>query len=422
MRTLAIAAVIATLVSAACTDSTRSPVEPRSTASDLPPSSNLLGQLGSQFVQISAGDFHTCALRLNGAFYCWGGDDVGQVGIAPTGTCDLVVGTGEPCVPEPTRITGSGVVRGIPIPLDIASTVSAGGSHTCVVSFARAWCWGANNVGQTGVAGGGAVVATPTPASTSTAFLTLDAGGSVTCALSLASSLYCWGERYSNTSLGTTPTFYAQIPGYGIRVSVAQTNGCVQSLTGVWRCFGDNQRGELATDPAILQESVPLIATALTATAKHITTSNFYMCADLANGTVSCVGNNADLQLGGSPVSGPGSISYTTVVVGGGMRLHGAAAGGNHVCAIDDDSHAWCWGENTNAELGNGGGANTDVPQAVLGGIRFRALAAGGSHTCGIAVDNTIYCWGANRHGQLGDPAYVLSRAFAPQPTAPPKG
>ena len=43
------------------------------------------------------------------------------------------------------------------------------------------------------------------------------------------------------------------------------------------------------------------------------------------------------------------------------------------------------------------------TPVAVAGGLRFRQMRAGSFHTCGVTTANVAYCWGLNSDGQLGD-------------------
>jgi len=81
-----------------------------------------------------------------------------------------------------------------------------------------------------------------------------------------------------------------------------------------------------------------------------------------------------------------------------------------HSCGLAAGA-AYCWGDNTFGQLGNGSTADSPVPVAVAGGLSFNALSAGGfppcsgvpcpagavgtSHTCGLTSNRAAYCWGA---------------------------
>ena len=93
------------------------------------------------------------------------------------------------------------------------------------------------------------------------------------------------------------------------------------------------------------------------------------------------------------------------------------SAGRDHSCALTRDGRAFCWGSNDVGQLlATEGGpsscrldpipvarACSTTPLPVLADIRFLAVSAGGVHTCGLAVDRTVYCWGDNSEAQLGD-------------------
>lgn len=86
----------------------------------------------TSLVEISYGEpspAHTCALLENGEVWCWGANDRGQLG---DGTTDDRM--------APARV-----------PLDWASSISAGGAHTCAIAGTSIHCWGANDHGQLGV-------------------------------------------------------------------------------------------------------------------------------------------------------------------------------------------------------------------------------------------------------------------------------
>ena len=42
------------------------------------------------------------------------------------------------------------------------------------------------------------------------------------------------------------------------------------------------------------------------------------------------------------------------------------------------------------------------APTAVIGDHWFRTLARGGAHSCGIDTDGVLWCWGNNSQRQLG--------------------
>lgn len=129
-----------------------------------------------------------------------------------------------------------------------------------------------------------------------------------------------------------------------------------------------------------------------------------HTCAIKDDGTVWCFGDNSDGQLGNS---GFGSSDSTTPVqtsgFGAGRTAVQVAAGERHTCALLDNGEVWCWGAGGNNELANGAIQNTDPVKVPLGsGITASRIYVGGRVSCALTSDNRLTCWGQNHKGQTG--------------------
>lgn len=104
---------------------------------------------GLAFLTVSVGSSHSCGVTMSGAAYCWGWNDLGQLGIGtPLGIGD------HDELPHPTPVSVAGGLT--------FATVSAGASHTCGLNTGGiAYCWGFNGNGQVGIRTTGNLVSTP---------------------------------------------------------------------------------------------------------------------------------------------------------------------------------------------------------------------------------------------------------------------
>jgi alpha-tubulin suppressor-like RCC1 family protein len=77
----------------------------------------------------------------------------------------------------------------------------------------------------------------------------------------------------------------------------------------------------------------------------------------------------------------------------------------NHTCARRSTGRLFCWGASGNGQLGNGNAANQIemTPDQVAGNrTDWTRVSAGGYHTCARRSNGRLFCWGTNTDGQLG--------------------
>jgi alpha-tubulin suppressor-like RCC1 family protein len=155
---------------------------------------------GSGIIQVVAAASHTCALRNDGAVFCWGGNSYGQLGnggnLATNVDPQLVSGMGP----------GSGVV-----------SLSAGYYSTCAYKKdGSAFCWGFNNYGQLG---NGTSLNSNTPElvtglGSGVSAITVDFANG--CAV-VAGNVFCWGTNlYGNLGTGNETSSFTPVNVLGL--------------------------------------------------------------------------------------------------------------------------------------------------------------------------------------------------------------
>ena len=105
------------------------------------------------FTAVSAGTYHTCAIRTGGAIECWGNNESGESD-APDGAYTAVsAGFESTCgLRGDGAITCWGRAYYSSKPVGRYTAVSVGGGHACAIRDTGAIrCWGNNNDGQTDV-------------------------------------------------------------------------------------------------------------------------------------------------------------------------------------------------------------------------------------------------------------------------------
>ena len=97
-------------------------------------------------------------------------------------------------------------------------------------------------------------------------------------------------------------------------------------------------------------------------------------------------------------------MTSTTFVLG----VYGG--GDSHSCALNATNDVFCWGAEVDAELGNGATGASSIPDdidytGITGEEFFIQIDVGEKRGCGITAEGEAYCWGDDTNGELGDSA-----------------
>lgn len=280
---------------------------------------------GKPVTQIAAGATHACAV-VDSRAYCWGNNFNGQLGNNTSVDSDL-----------PVAVNTSGALSGKSV-----TQVAAGDTFSCAIADTKAYCWGANEP-----------VKVPVPVDTSgvlagKTLTQISAGDGQACAVSDDGGVYCWGTDWEPAAMAGVLTGKA-----ATQVDVGASHACAVADQKAY-CWGSNGSGQL--------------------------------------------GN-------GSTVDSATPVAVETTGVLSGVVTQ-VAAGNGHSCALSGGD-AFCWGDNNAGQLGNGTNTQHSSPVAVsksgaLLGKTVTQIAAGDFNTCAVA-SGKAYCWGGNTDGQLGD-------------------
>lgn len=289
--------------------------------------------------------------------------------------------------------------------------VALGGDHSCARLEDAVYCWGANEHGQLGV-DGSASLATPTaPLELDSFYRGVQAAALATCILGGDGTRHCFGENTlgqlgsGEVGPGGALPFSSDEPAFR-DLTAGGSHFCGSSAAGQTWCFGYNVQGQLGAGEADRARPDPTRAPALDH-ATALDAGGFHTCVLSSTGSLSCVGFNDSGQLGVGdaetrlqPVN-PGCAANTNSLCFDDWRQ--VSAGSYHTCAIRHGGALYCWGGNTNAQVGIGLiGTDELLPQPVSPDKTWSVVSAGFQHTCALDTQGQAFCWGAASEGQLG--------------------
>lgn len=383
-----------------------------------------------------------CGKVTSGFLYCWGQNDRGQLGLGNTTTTAnsvprAVTSWGDgPNTLTPVSVTGTttastAVVAGTavtPMPTVVVrdrtgASVSGVPVTFTLVSGDATLSGTATTTDANGLASLGAMVMGSTPGRVQVVrvtasglpswyfrFTTLPPAASLTATANTTAYVSDWESNSRNPLWVLVRDAGGQpIANYPVTYAVTSGNGTIgggSSATTVTNASGVASLQSWSTPTGVagtytLTASVSGLAPVTFTMVKLQNYGGRTTCRTKSS-MVYCWGDNTRGEAG----TGGTAAQLTPAVVAGGVPLVDLAEGNRsfHQCGLTAAGAAYCWGDNTAGELGNGTRTASPTPTPVSGGLAFTRLFKGISSTCGLTAGSSqLYCWGWMSHSRLGD-------------------
>jgi len=341
---------------------------------------------------------HTMYLDGNANLLGWGNNSDGQLGYA--------AGASNPL---PVQVAG----------LPAMAAVANGASHTVALAAdGTVWTWGSNNHGQLG---DGSIIASNIPRQVTSLNLVgitaVAAGSAHSVAVRYDGTVWAWGSN-SNGQLGnntivdsTTPIQVLGVGGTGFMgvakgIAAGHDHTVVHALDNTVWAWGSNGNGQLGNNTTT-DSHTPIQVTAAGGVVA-IAAGDYHTAVlrkEVVDFKVWCWGKNSEGQLGDGTI-----VDHKTPVeVKDLTKVTTIAAGSNHTVAVLNDGTVRAWGGNGSGQLGNGTVVSSSIPVTVSGLGSVLGIAAGNANTVALSLDNSVWSWGKNDFGQLGDGSITSS-------------
>lgn len=355
------------------------------------------------FTKTAANNCYSLGIGEGGMVYYWG-YEVGSYEV--TGISEA---TALPIAIPSTQIVG-------------ATAIAAGANHACALlhggTSGTVSCWGSNTVGQLG---DGTFISRTTPAQVPglTGVIAIAAGQSHTCAVLSSGAVKCWGDNsYGECGTGSTSSAYYGTPQSvpaitsGAHTIGAADGNTVAMVNGRAYTWGANFFGQLGLGGAVDDNAhaTPAQITGLGTTVAIVgATNSGTVCSTSTSNALSCWGYNEYGSVGngtqGSPVTSPTIVSGLTV-----STIIPPSPGGAHNCAATASGSAYCWGYNSDGEVGVSPYQSDPLTPVQVSGMNSGVdwVGSGWLHSCYVK-NGHVYCTGDNTCGELGNGTIVNS-------------
>jgi len=322
--------------------------------------SNGMGQLGvndvvsrdlptlvpGDWIEVAAGQEHTCAVDTQGGLWCWGGNVHGELGVGDTNP--RLVPTQVTTLTTPVRyvdatsfhtcaVLENGVLIGfgenaegqlgqgdlpnaadIPTPIPMSAQagftdVACGYAHTIGTQNGTIFGTGRNTSWQLGLGNGSANQYRVLTEIDTGPWNVITGGQDLSCGVR-GTDLYCWGIN-DNMQNGTGDAIIRYVPVainttlFWLDVEVDTFGGCALAEDAEMYCWGRNVEGQLGLGDQVDR----FIPTRTGSNWKSVSVGRFHACGERRDGKFWCAGKGSSGQLGIGPAGN--TPSWTQVML-----------------------------------------------------------------------------------------------------------
>ncbi len=344
---------------------------------------------GQCWAEITAGYNHTIGIKSDGTLWAWGRNDYGQLG------------------------DGTNTNKNVPtqIGTDTDWYFAAGGdNHTMAIKTnGTLWAWGRNNFGQLG---DGTIINKNTPilVNNDTDWKTISLDAEFTIVLKNDGTLWGWGKNnlkqlgnpntspiYLPTQIGTDNDWKTIDTGF-------QRTVAVKNDSTFWG-WGSGANGVFGNGSSTLTINVPT-QTLPDSDWQIVSMSNSTTLAIKTNGSLWGWGENSFGSVGNGTFNNAGP-NYVPNPISSATNWVSVSMGRYASRAINNNGELFCWGYNSNGQVGDGTTVNRNVPTPVGVGNNWLATSGGEFYSVGLTTNRSLWAWGDNSYGQLGDGTFI---------------